>query len=59
MKKIKINDVINIKGIKKTNPNHEGRVIKINDCGVFINNINMPFNGTFSNKFIPFEKIIK
>ena len=56
---MKINDFITIKGIPKTNPNHEGRVTKITNKGVYITNVNMPFMGTYINKFVPNEKIEK
>ena len=56
-KNIKVNDFITIKDIPKTDPNCEGRVIEVTNDGVFISNMNMPFMGSFSNEFIPFEKI--
>lgn len=58
-KKLKINDVINIKGIPQTNSNHEGKITKITSKGVYITNINMPFMGTYIDKFVPNEKIIE
>lgn len=56
---IQINDRIEIKGVDKNNPNHEGRIIKIDDNGVYIANMNMPYMGTYSMHFVKFEDIEK
>lgn len=54
---MKINDRITIKGVPKTDPDHEGRIIKIEANGVRIANMNMPFCGTYTYHFVPFEKV--
>ena len=55
-------DIKNKKGIvDPTNPNCEGRITGIDPSGnyVFISNMNMPFEGTYSNKLIPIDQVVR
>lgn len=50
---------VRIKGVDENNPNSVARVeeIRYDKGGVYVSNMNMPFNGTYSRKFFIFDKI--
>ena len=49
-KNLKRGDSVTINGVKKSNPDHEGRIDKVDDKFVYITNMNMPFAGSMSMK---------
>ena len=56
---IEVNDHISIRGVDTNDPNHEGRVIEVNEEGVYIANLNMPFMGTYTRHFVAFADVVK
>lgn len=55
-------DIRNSKGIvDPSDPNCEGKITGFDPTGryVFISNMNMPFMGTYSNKPIPVDYIVR
>lgn len=56
-KEIKINDGIYIKGVDRSKPNCEGRVVEITKDGVYICNVSMPYVGTYTKHFVPNDMI--
>jgi hypothetical protein len=49
-KRLKVGGHVTINGVKTSNPDHEGRIDKIDKDFVYITNMNMPFVGSYSMK---------
>lgn len=54
---MKINDFVFIKGEKPNSINYEARIVAIEEDGVRVSNLNMPFLGTYAYKFFRFDEI--
>jgi hypothetical protein len=52
-RKVKVNDVVTITTEKEDSPDRRARVLEVFKDGVYVSNLNMPFCGTFSKKYIP------
>lgn len=55
----RINDYVRILSEKKGSINDSARVVAVEENGVRVSNLNMPFSGTFANKFFPFDQVEK
>jgi len=41
----------------RNTPDSEGHVIRVSETGVFVANMNMPYCGSYSNEFFPFDRV--
>ena len=55
--KMKVNDFVTILEFPEDHINHRARVTEIVGNGVYVTNMNMPFQGTFCNIFFAWDKI--
>jgi glycine cleavage system H lipoate-binding protein len=56
--KIKVNDIVRIKGAPEGDINEFAKVKSVLEDGVWISNLNQPFSGTISD-IVPFEMVEK
>jgi len=56
---IKVGDIVRLLDYSKGDANANARVTGMASNGVKVTNMNMPFQGTLSNKFFPFHKVEK
>lgn len=53
----KLNDFVTLKNVSTKNPDHEGRVSKVDGDYVEITNMNMPFCGSMCGKRFHFQDL--
>ncbi len=56
---MEVNDFVRILAIPETDINAKARVIRVGKAGVWVANMNQPFQGTFFNEYFTFESVEK
>lgn len=59
IQKIQVNDTVRILGEPERSVNARARVLRVEDNGVRVTNINMPFSGTMTYHFFEFHEVEK
>ena len=50
-------EIAYIKNVDENDPDSMGRIVKTTKEGVYVTNVNMPFLGTYINKFFRWEEV--
>ncbi len=59
---MKVNDIVRLLKYAENEPNAYARIVAIADRGVYVANMNQPFQGTLGNTFVPdnqFKVVLK